>query len=83
MTGPRRRVSDHVHPEYWTETDHNRFEDRVAKEVHDLRTEVRSLGADLKALAARFAWLMGALAVLVFVANAVSIYILRAILPPN
>ena len=39
---PRRRASDHhYHPEYWTEADHYRFEDRISKEIHDLRSEVR------------------------------------------
>lgn len=72
--GPRRRITDHWHPEYWTEVDHNRFEDRVSKEIHDLRNEVKHLGT-------RFAWLLGALAVIVFIANAVSIYVLRLVGP--
>jgi hypothetical protein len=73
---PQRRIDDHIHPEYWTEMDHIRFEDRVSKELHDLKTEVKQLGS-------RFAWLLGALAVIVFVANALSIYVLRAIFPPQ
>ena len=75
-SGPRRRVTDHWHPEYWTEVDHNRFEDRVSKEIHDLRSEVKGLGH-------RFSWLLGALAVVVFLANLISIYVLRILLPPQ
>lgn len=46
MTGPgapRRRASDHhVHPEYWTEADHNRFEDRLANEIEKVRREANA-----------------------------------------
>lgn len=73
---PQRRVSDHVHEQYWTETDHDKYESRVEKELHELR-------ADVKSFSHRFAWLMGALAVLVFLANAFSIYALRVLLPPG
>jgi hypothetical protein len=59
---PQRRVTDHWHPEYWTESDHFRFEDRVSKEIHALREEVKVLGS-------RLALGMGGLAVIVFVVN--------------
>ena len=62
MTTGGRRTADHHHPEYWTETDHNRFEDRVAHELRDMR-------ADLKSMGTRMAYAMGALAILVFLVN--------------
>jgi hypothetical protein len=69
-TRPQRRVTDHYHPEYWTEVDHNRFEDRVSKEIHDLRAEVRGLGQ-------RMAWLLGGLGAIIFVVNIVATWIIR------
>jgi hypothetical protein len=71
---PARRTTDHWHPEYWTEVDHNRFEDRVSKEIHDLRTEVRGLGQ-------RMAWLLGGLGVVIFVVNIVATIYIRATIP--
>lgn len=80
MTGPRRRVNDHVHPEYWTSESHHRFEDRVAKQLESLQKEVREdvdgLRSDLNKASTRLAWLLGALGVAVFVVNiAVTIWI--------
>lgn len=63
MTGPRRRASDdHNHPEYWTEVDHIRFEDRISREIHDLRQ-------DVKATASSLGRLLGGIAVLIFIVN--------------
>ena len=62
----RRRASDdHVHTEYWTVSAHDRFDDRLSREIHEMR-------ADLKALGTRLAWLLGGLGVVVFVANIVA-----------
>lgn len=58
MLGPRRRTNDHLHPEYWTENDHIRFEDRVAKEIHDLRSELKVVGQRITALFAGLAVLI-------------------------
>lgn len=60
--GPRRRVTDHVHPEYWTEEDHHRFENRVSAEIKELKSEVHSLGN-------RLTLLLGGLGVVIFVVN--------------
>jgi hypothetical protein len=68
---PQRRVTDHYHPEYWTEADHIRFEDRVSKEIHDLRNEVRGLGQ-------RMSWLLGGLGVVIFIVNIVATVWIRA-----
>lgn len=73
---PRRRATDHAHEEYWRKDDHNRYEDKTAAEIHALREDVKSFSQ-------KFAWLMGVLAVLVFIANAFSVYVLRVLLPPN
>lgn len=57
---PRRRATDHhVHTEYWTEADQYRFEDRISREIHGLREEVRGI-------AARLTMMLGALALLAF-----------------
>lgn len=54
-----RRAGDHVHPEYWTEADQERYERRVAQEVHGLRGEV-------KQLADRVLMMLGAIGLLAF-----------------
>ena len=59
MTGPQRRVTDHFHPEYWTEADHHRFEDRVSKELQQMRAEIRELARNVLLM-------LGALALLGF-----------------
>lgn len=57
---PHRRASDnHNHPEYWTETEHYRFEDRVAGEIRELRVDVEKLSS-------RLTWIMGGLSLLTF-----------------
>lgn len=71
-TGVRRGDSsaEHWHPEYWTETDHNRFEDRVSKEIHELRTEVRNLGSKMTSL-------LAGLGVVIFIVNIVATWVIR------
>ena len=59
MPTPQRRVDDHYHPEYWTAEQHNRFEDRLSKEVHQLRADVETIGD-------RLTWILGGLALLAF-----------------
>jgi hypothetical protein len=71
MTGaPRRRASDHVHPEYWTEADQYRFEDRIAKEVQAVRREMREemtgLREELGKLSYRITLMLGGLVLLAF-----------------
>lgn len=76
MTGPRRRADDHVHPDYWTEQDHDRFESRVGNEIHALRNQVEGLRVELNKATSRLSWLLGALGVAVFVVNiAVTVWI--------
>ena len=58
--GPQRRASDHVHLEYWEESQQHRYEDRMAAELQNIRSEV-------KKLADRILLLMGALGLLAFV----------------
>lgn len=68
MTGPRRRVEDHLHPEYWTEADQHRFEDRISRELNGIRGEVREAGT-------RITYLMGGLAVIAFLLPLVAPFI--------
>lgn len=55
----QRRASDHVHPDYWTEVDQHRYEDRMTDELRNIRREVKSLGD-------RVLMMMGAIALLAF-----------------
>jgi|GEM_PF-4870295 len=66
----------HFHPEYWTEVDHNRYEDRTAREIHELRNDVKALGQ-------RISWLLGAIGVLVFVINLIAPLISRMLGLPS
>lgn len=43
MTGQRRRVDDHGHPEYWAKEDHYRFEDRVNLELQKVEDAIERL----------------------------------------
>jgi hypothetical protein len=59
VTGPRRRINDHLHPEYWTELDQHRYEDRLANEVKGIKDEVGKLNQ-------RITLIMGAVALMAF-----------------
>jgi hypothetical protein len=60
VTDPRRRASDnHNHPEYWTNAEHYRFEDRISAEIHNLREDVEAIGT-------RLTLLLGGLALVAF-----------------
>lgn len=52
----------HVHSQYWTEREHERFEDRLTPEIQGLRNEVRLL-------ANRLTLILGAGAVVIFLIN--------------
>jgi hypothetical protein len=73
---PAREGNDHVHPDLWSEADHNRYEDRVADQLRALRAEVHSV-------VGRMAWIMGGLAVLAFLGPILVVVVLRFILPPG
>jgi hypothetical protein len=40
---PQRRTTDHWHPEYWTHDEHNRFDDRMARELEKLEGAIGAL----------------------------------------
>lgn len=68
---PRRRATDHhVHPEYWTEVEQHRFEDRVSRELRgirqDLRADIQGTQAEVRQLATRLLLMLGAIALLGF-----------------
>lgn len=71
-----RRAGDHVHPEYWTEFDQEKYERRVAREVHGLRSEV-------KQLADRVLMLLGAIMLLAFLIPIAAPFIRSAIGVPD
>lgn len=52
-------LQPHHHPEYWTERDQERFEDRVTQELHDLRADVGRIGN-------RLTLIFGGLSVMIF-----------------
>ena len=68
--GPQRRVTDHFHPEYWTENDQHRYEDKIATQISGLRGEVKDeLGGmreEVRALGNRITLILGGLALLAF-----------------
>lgn len=68
--GPQRRITDHFHPEYWTENDQYRYEDKIAREIGSLRGEVREelsgVREEVKALGNRITLILGGLALLAF-----------------
>jgi len=65
---PQRRVTDHVHDEYWKESDQHRYEDRVANQLE-------GLGQEVAKLANRITLLMGALTILAFLLPIVAPFI--------
>lgn len=52
----------HFHPEYWTERDHERYEDRTSNEIRELRK-------DVEVLSTRITYLLGGLGLLMFLAT--------------
>lgn len=70
--GPRRRASDHVHTEYWTEIEQHRYEDKITDELKGLRREV-------KALSDRLLMVIGALALLAFTLPIIAPFIRAAL----
>lgn len=74
MTGrPQRRVTDHFHPEYWTEADQHRFEDALRAEIKGIRDEVKDAST-------RLTYLLGGLVVVAFLLPLVAPWI-RTVLP--
>jgi len=43
MTGPKRRVTDHVQPDYWTELEQHRFEDKLSRHLEKIEASLESL----------------------------------------
>lgn len=72
MSGPRRATTQHNHPEYWTEADHYRFEDRITTELHELRQDVNKLSS-------RLTWLLGGLSLASFLVTLFARVILPAL----
>ena len=66
--GPRRRASDHVHPEYWEEGEQHRYEARISEELKGIRTELKAVGD-------RILMVMGAVALLAFILPIVAPFI--------
>ncbi len=61
----QRRANDHVHPDYRLSVDHHRFEDRVGKELENLREDIDAIGH-------RLTLILGGIAVLAFLAPLMS-----------
>lgn len=68
MAAPTRRVTDHIHPDYWNRTDQHRYEDQT-------RAELQKLQGAVDRLTARVTLLLGGIGLLVFVIPIVSPWI--------
>lgn len=62
---------DHVHPDLWSEADHNRFEDRLHADLAGIRSELKLLGR-----------IAGGLSLAAVVGPTLIVVVLRFILPP-
>lgn len=76
VTGPRRRLSDHSHDEYWETSQQHRYEDRMAAELKGINDQLRSLTL-------RITLIMGAIGILAFVIPIVAPFIRSALGVPN
>lgn len=69
----------HGHPEYWTEAEQHRYEDRVARELRDLSHQANGrmdrLSAQLDALSRQLLMMMGGLILLAFLLPIVAPFI--------
>jgi hypothetical protein len=65
---PQRRITDHIHQEYWRETEQHRYEEEVGKRIG------RVEGA-IEKLTQRITLLMGAIGLLLFVLPILAPYI--------
>ena len=57
--GPQRRVTDHIHPEYWAKVDQHRYEDQNDSELRQIRDELVKLRGQITMM-------LGALGLVVF-----------------
>jgi hypothetical protein len=58
--GPQRRLTDHIHQEYWRETEQHRHE-------QELNDRLKSIESEVKRLTNRVTLLMGAIGLLIFI----------------
>ena len=95
LTGPRKPVGierrsaqrrvgdDHIHPEYWTESDHNRFEDRLHKDMQDIKLEVKEQGGAFREELKGLSRIQGALALAAILGPIAVVIALRVLFPAN
>lgn len=67
MTGPRRRLTDHVHSEYWEVSEQRHYEQRMTDELKGIRMETRGMRSEIKALSDRVLLMLGGIALLAFI----------------
>lgn len=79
----RRVGDDHIHPEYWTETDHNRFEDRLHADMGGIRTELRQQGEAFRAELKGLSRIQGALALAALAGPILVVIALRVLFPAS
>lgn len=81
---PSRRVGDdHIHPDYWTESDHWRFEERLHHDMTGIRKEVADQGAGFRAELKGLSRIQGALALAALVGPILVVVALRVFFPAN
>jgi hypothetical protein len=65
---PQRRVTDHIHQEYWRETDQHRHEDEIGQRFSRIEQAIEKLTQ-------RITYLMGAIGLLLFLLPIIAPYI--------
>jgi hypothetical protein len=65
---PQRRITDHIHQEYWRETEQHRYEEEAARRFQRIE-------AAIEKLTQRITYLMGAIGLLLFLLPIIAPYI--------
>lgn len=65
---PQRRITDHIHQEYWRETEQHRYEEQANERF-------RLIEQAIEKLTTRITYLMGAIGLLLFLLPIVAPYI--------
>lgn len=70
MTGgrPQRRITDHIHQEYWRESEQHRYEEEISNRVSRIE-------AAIEKLTQRITYLFGAIGLLLFLLPIIAPYI--------
>lgn len=70
-----RRADDHVHPEYWTENAHHRYEDRTSSELLKIDKRLEMIDHRVEGLTTRITLLIGGLGLIAFLLPIISPFV--------